>query len=69
MGGEALFEDPTLPHLQGDLLGRGGNAIPQRLDVVDLLQDGEIVEPWRGHRQWASHGKTTLASVEVVAEG
>lgn len=62
MGGHSLPEDPTLPLRQRDLVGSGCDAVPQRLHVVDLLRDGQIVEPRRWHRQGASHGQANLAS-------
>ena len=68
MRGQPLSEDPTLPLLQWDLVGSGCDAVPQRLHVIDLFRDGQIVEPWRGHRKGTSHGQASLASQGVVAE-
>lgn len=58
MCSEALVEDPTLPLLEGHLVGGNGDSVPQCLHVVDLFGEGEIIEARWGHRQWTSHDES-----------
>ncbi len=53
---KSLRENSSLPLVQRHLPDAGGDVVPQCLDVVDLILDGEIVEALG--RQWQSlwHG-------------
>jgi hypothetical protein len=55
MSSQPLLQDPALPLVQRDLVCRCGDTVPQRLHVVDLLLDGQLVEPRRGHRERLAH--------------
>lgn len=50
MLGHTFFQQPPLPLVQGDLVHGRGDAIPQALDVVDLVFDWKLVETRR--RDW-----------------
>ena len=45
-----FFENDVLPFMKWNLIDACGDAIPKRLDIIDLVVDGKIVESWR--RQW-----------------
>ena len=50
-----FFENGLLPFLKWDLIDACGDAVPERLDIVDLVVDGKIVESWRRQRQRMRH--------------
>jgi hypothetical protein len=50
MGREPLLQQSLLPLVQGHLVDTGGNAVPQRLYVLDLIFDWQVLEPWRRQR-------------------
>src|SRR4030095_7063238 len=52
---QALIEDLTVPFGNRNRLGSGCDAVPQRLQVVDLLVDRQIVETGRRQRDWLGH--------------
>ena len=47
MRGEPFLQQGLLPLVKGHLIDAGGNAVPQRLHVVDLVFDRQGVEPRR----------------------
>lgn len=57
MSREALGEQLLLPVLEGKLIRVGRDPVPQRLHIVDLILDGQIIETWR--RQGQRHGHTS----------
>lgn len=52
---EPFLENGLLPFVQRYLIHAGGDVIPQRLDVIDLVLDRKIVESWRRQRQGMCH--------------
>ena len=59
MLGQTLVQKSLLPILQRNLTGRCGDAVPERLHVVDLILDRQRVEPWRRQRLRHSRKYTT----------
>ena len=51
---QAFVEDFTVPIRNRNRVGAGCDSIPQRLHVVDLLFDRQVVEA--GRRQWDGFG-------------
>ncbi len=45
-----FLKNGLLPFVKRYLIYAGGDVIPKRLHVVDLIFNGKIVESWR--RQW-----------------
>lgn len=58
--GEPLVEERLLPAGDRQRIGLGSDEVPERLDVGDLLLDGEVVEP-RGGGDLRWHGSPSLA--------
>ncbi len=50
-----FLEDGLLPFVKRYLIHTRGDVIPERLNVVDLLIDGQVVESWRRQRQRMRH--------------
>jgi hypothetical protein len=51
-----FLENGLLPFVKRYLIHTRGDVIPEGLNVIDLLIDGEIVESWRRQRQGMRHG-------------
>src|SRR5262249_39546445 len=49
MCGEAFNDDLSVPVLNRYLLGMRGEAVPERLHIIQLLLRRELVEAWRRH--------------------
>jgi hypothetical protein len=59
---QAFVDDFAVPFRDGHLLGSGGDSIPQRLDVLDLLVDREPIESWRDRCSQIPRGKERRTS-------
>ena len=46
LGGEALVEHLLVPLWDRYLIRLRCNSVPQRLDVVDLIFDGQFIKAW-----------------------
>ena len=67
MFGKTFFQKRLLPVLQRDLARGRGDAIPERLHVVDLALDRKRVEPRRRQRQGVRHGRNIPPDAEPTA--
>lgn len=47
---EALLQQNLLPLVQRHLVNARRDAVPERLNVVDLIFDSQALEPWRRQR-------------------
>ncbi len=65
MGREALGSDLAMPLGDGHLLGIGRDAIPERLDVVELLRGGKLIEARRRHGR-VSHARILARSAKEI---
>ena len=65
-----FFENGLLPLVKRYLIDTRGDAIPERLDVIDLLVDGKIVESLRRQAERLRHdldySTQTLVSPPIV---
>ncbi len=55
MSSKPLFQELSLPLVQGYLVGIGRDPVPERLYVVDLVVDGKVVEPRGRHTERLRH--------------
>ncbi len=60
MGLESFGENLPMPIWYGHIPRVGSDSIPQRLDIVDLLVDGEIVKARGGKRNLVRHVRQTI---------
>jgi hypothetical protein len=65
---QALLDDPLVPVRHGKILRIGGNAVPQRLHIVELLLDRQVVESgWRKRKRSRYDLVSVSASILLVA--
>jgi hypothetical protein len=61
---QALVDDFVVPVWNRDGLRTRGDSVPQRLQVVDLLVDRQVVETGRRQRDWFGHEARPAGTIQ-----